>query len=234
MYRFVFFFQVCAGFCFPSSPCISTVHVGRFHWPALCGWPELFLSVQCLQPGSTCDTWRVYPSPHGCFTSLSFLLNFQVITSPLLTSFKLAELLALPVRLLLRSLFKLTPLQIQRGHSGNEKTLLIFPVCPGWTIKQQSFRGWEQLQSFSWTNISQFVACFRSISGGLKWLFVTVLTKLYSCFLENWFIQLFTYSCWKLPSEQEIFTVSFPSLERWCTRKVRALGWKLFGLDSAS
>lgn len=116
MYRFFFFFQVCAGFCFPSSPCIATVHVGRFHWPALCGWRGLFLSVQCLQPGSTRDTWRVYPSPHGCFTSLNFLLNFQVITSPLLTSFKLAELLALPVRLLLRLLFKVTPLQIQRGH----------------------------------------------------------------------------------------------------------------------
>ena len=111
---FVFFFQVCPGFCFPSSPCISTVRVGRFHRPALCGCRRLFLSVQCLQPGSTRDMWRVYPSPHGCFTSLSSLLNVQVISSPLLTSVKLAEPRALPVHLILRSLCKLTPLQIQR------------------------------------------------------------------------------------------------------------------------
>ena len=126
---FVFFFQVCPGFCFPSSPCISTVRVGRFHRPALCGCRRLFLSVQCLQPGSTRDMWRVYPSPHGCFTSLSSLLNVQVISSPLLTSVKLAEPRALPVHLILRSLCKLTPLQIQRPPWQWQNTAR-FPSLP--------------------------------------------------------------------------------------------------------
>ena len=157
-----------------------------------------------------------YPSPWGWFTSLNFPLNLQVITGPLLPNFKLSELPALPVHLFMRSPFKLTPLQIETTLAVTKRRS-VFPTCPGGVIKQQNCGGWEQLQartriqsfsclelfpspartriqSFSRTNVSQFV-CLQPISRGLKWLFLTVLTKLYSCFLEKAFIKLFLFSC---------------------------------------
>lgn len=193
---------------FPPKPAGASVSHQALASP-LCVWAgpltravwAVWAAAVCVVLAASVNPRHVegYPSPWGWFTSLNFPLNLQVITGPLLPNFKLSELPALPVHLFMRSPFKLTPLQIETTLAVTKRRS-VFPTCPGGVIKQQNCGGWEQLQartriqSFSRTNVSQFV-CLQPISRGLKWLFLTVLTKLYSCFLEKAFIKLFLFSC---------------------------------------
>lgn len=92
--------------------------------------------------------WRVYSSSHDCFTSLTSLLNSQVVFSPLLAlQFQASRALALSAHLLLRSPFTPMLLHMKSDHAASDPKLLcclfgflrlVFTTCPDWTSKQQS------------------------------------------------------------------------------------------------
>lgn len=212
----VFFPRVCRGFYFPAKPLHLHCACGQVPLTRLKGWRGCCCLCSACTSVNPRDMEGLSISP-GLVHSPSLPVKSPV-TGPLLPDFKLSELPALPVSLYLWDghlnwhLSKQRPLWLWQNATGFSQPALVESSNNRTAGDGNSSRQEHEFSCFH-EQTCLFV-CFQPISRGLKWLFLTVLTKLYRLLLEKAFIKLFLFSCWKIPGRGRFLLCVFQ--DWWC------------------